>query len=302
MSTETADPPQKPQTSNDYLAAFRDYVKIFPMKMPEGMRFTAAVLADLSLPYKDAPTEEQKLLRVVRAMPSQIAERTDATVRTVGRRLEWLAANGFIKVLKAPRRGNGARGVWLLQYVDWREMEAFVEPASRELERKRLAQIVPKTASAVPPNETAVPPQSNGGTAVSKRRTRRLESAHAPIETAEAPLPSRDPTPETPAAPVAPAPPAVPPFGRGPVPGSSGPRPGLPAPVADDVLGEPQGVDDGDQPQDAQERAGAPGPEMTWAQQMAAKIKDEWESGLGQGGRLVSGGPVPAPGDPMSVV
>lgn len=105
-----------------------------------------------------------------------------------------------------------------------------------------------------------------------------VKSPPPPPEVAPSALPrgaSYMPTPESAAQEPSPKPPAVPPFGRRQVPGSSGPRPGLPALVADEELAEATRVDEGQQPQDA--GASARGKEWTWPEQRAAEApEDGW--------------------------
>lgn len=294
----TAGAKAQPST-NKHLALFRDLVSFHPMEISRGTAYTLLAMASMSYEAHEAGDHPEQ--RIVRSSYNEIGKRARAGRHTVARDIKWAVDNGWLKTVKKPKSGVGSRGVWILltpgfqiPSVDDREhwtrsftllLEEFADlPGAPELTPNRASSLSRQSEDAP---ESEQERSDVGAFALSRQSEDAPESEHGSSD--HRALPS----PVTPATPVLPSPPAVPPFGRRPVPGSSGPRPGLPALVADDVLGEPQRVDDSDQPQDARADAGAQ--PLTWAQEMAAKIKDEWDAGRSEGGRMVSDGPVPAP-------
>ena len=258
MDVNTAVPPRA--LTNELKNRLREHYRLWPMKMPEGVRMTLQVLIDHSRAVNHENPTGEGACRVARMTPKLIAERTDASVRTVGRRLRWLEVNGFVTVLKAPARGNGATGQWRMEFVNPDQVDAFVDPPEWSQERARLKSLPKKTSGG--------PAATNGGSAVSKRRSRSLDTAEPPLITAEPSLPTRLNTQFSQATQSSPA---VSSLRSEPAPGSSGPRPGPPALVADEVLGDPHGPDPEQQPQDAHAsdaRAGAPETDEEWMQRM----------------------------------
>lgn len=253
------DLPNPRKETNEFLAGFRDLVWETPFPIPRGIAFTLHAMARLSVAWGSAG-KEQSTRRVVRATPSDIGRLARCSRTTAVRDIEWAVQNGFLKTLKASGRGTAARGVWLLEYPDFREVPEAVDTERRIRDRERLR----TPAKVAKPSETAhatgaYTPIPTGVHAPSKERVRPLESAYTPLRKSVYAHPmsvsalsiARSLSTDSPEPPEIPAPPAVPPSGRPPVPGSSGPRPGLLVSEAELEFAEQPTADEGHQPQDA---------------------------------------------------